>query len=92
MQLHRVPIGIVADSLTFSGGAILTRDAFVRLKELNRNRLDARFRQEFPRLNLTDDELKAAVVSLRWTLAGVVLMVVGFLLQLLLRLIEWQSG
>jgi hypothetical protein len=92
MEMHRGLIGIVADSLTFFGGAILTRDAFLRLKELNRNRIDARFREEFPRLNLTDDELKAAVVSLRWTLAGFVLIVVGFLAQLLLRLIEWQSG
>jgi hypothetical protein len=92
VELHRVLIGIAADSLTFLGGAILTRDAFLRLKELNRSRIDARFREEFPRLNLTDDEMKAAVVSLRWTLAGLFLMAVGFLTQLLLRVIDWQSG
>jgi len=90
IEAHRVSIGILADSLTFLGGLILIRDAFRRLKELNKNRIDVRFRTEFPRLNLTDDEWKAAVVSVRWTLAGFVLLLVGFLSQLLLRLIERQ--
>ena len=87
IRAQQVAIGILADSLTFCGGVILTRDAFLRIKELNRNRIDSRFREEFPRLNLTDEELRAALVSLRWTLAGVVLMVVGFLFQLLLRVL-----
>lgn len=79
--------GILADSLTFAGGCILTRDAFLRLRELRRGRLDERFRVEFPRLSLTDDEWKAAVTAMRWTVAGFGLMVMGFLLQLGLRLV-----
>jgi hypothetical protein len=90
IEAHRVSIGILADSLTFIGGSILTRDAFLRLKELNKNRIDVRFRTEFPRLNLTDDEWKTALISVRWALAGFVLLLVGFLFQLLLRLIERQ--
>lgn len=81
-------IGILADSLTFVGGAILTRDAFLRLTELKKSRIDVRFSAEFPRLNLTDEEWKAAVVSLRWALAGFLLIAIGFLAQLLLRLIK----
>jgi hypothetical protein len=85
---HRLVIGILADSVTFAGGCILTRDAFLRLRELKRSRLDERFQEEFPRLNLTDDEWKAAVTAMRWTLSGFGLMMLGFLLQLLLRVVE----
>jgi hypothetical protein len=85
---HRLSLGILADTLTFLGGTILTRDAFMRLKELEKNRTDTRFRSEFPRLNLTDEEWKAALVSVRWELAGFVLLVMGFLAQLLLRLLD----
>jgi hypothetical protein len=88
LQAHHVQIGILADFLTFVGGFILARDAFLRLKELKKHRVDTRFSAEFPRLNLTDDEWDAAVLSLRWTLAGFALLLLGFLLQLLLRLIN----
>jgi hypothetical protein len=85
---HRLLIGIFADTVTFLGGCLLARDAFLRLRELKKERVDARFRAEFPRLNLTDDEWRAAVVSLRWAFAGFVLLVLGFLMQLLLRVVE----
>jgi hypothetical protein len=85
---HHALIGILADTLTFGGGCVLTRDAFLRLRELRRSRVDKRFRAELPRLNLTDDEWKAALAALRWTLAGFGLMVFGFLLQLVLRFME----
>jgi hypothetical protein len=85
---HRLSIGILADSLTFLGGLILTRDAFLRLRDLKKNRVDLRFRAEFPRIHLTDEEWKAAVISVRWTLTGFVLILLGFFFQLLLRLIE----
>jgi hypothetical protein len=85
---HRAWLGILADSLTFLGGVILARDAFLRLNELKKSRIDVRFLREFPRLNLTDEEWKAALVSVRWTVAGFGLIVVGFLAQLLLRLVE----
>jgi hypothetical protein len=85
IEAHRVSIGIFADSLTFLGGCILARDAFLRLKELKNKRTDTKFRSEFPFLNLTDDEWNKAVVSVRWALAGFVLLIAGFLLQLLLR-------
>lgn len=90
LHANHVCVGILADSLTFLGGFILARDAFLRLRELKKSRIDARFRREFPRLNLTDDEWRAAVVSLRWTLAGFVLLLLGFLTQLVVRLIEWR--
>jgi hypothetical protein len=88
IEAHRAIIGILADTLTFLGGCLLARDAFLRLKDLKSKRIDEAFRREFPRLNLTDDEWNAAVVSLRWALAGFVLMVLGFLAQLLLRFVE----
>ncbi len=88
LHANHALIGIFADSLTFLGGFILARDAFLRLKELKKNRVDTRFRTAFPRLNLTDEEWNAAAASLRWTLAGFVVLLAGFLLQLLLRLIE----
>jgi len=88
IHAHRLLVGIFADSLTFIGGFILARDAFLRLRELDRNRIDVQFRGEFPRLNLTDGEWRAALVSLRWVLAGFVLLLLGFLAQLLLRLAE----
>jgi len=90
IEAHLVSIGIFADTLTFLGGCLLARDAFLRLKELKSKRIDEGFRREFPRLNLTDDEWMSAVASLRWALAGFVLLVLGFLAQLLLRLIEAQ--
>jgi hypothetical protein len=90
IETHRVLIGILADTSTFLGGSLLARDAFLRLKDLKKKRIDEEFRREFPRLNLTDDEWKAAILSLRWALAGFVLVAVGFLFQLLLRLIEAQ--
>ncbi len=90
IEAHRVLIGILADTLTFLGGCLLARDAFLRLKDLKKKRIDEEFRREFPRLNLTDDEWKAAILSLRWALAGFVLVSVGFLFQLLLRLAEAQ--
>ena len=90
IEAHRVLIGILADTLTFLGGCLLASDAFLRLKDLKKKRIDEEFRREFPRLNLTDEEWKAAIVSLRWALAGFVLVSVGFLFQLLLRLAEAQ--
>jgi hypothetical protein len=84
-RANHVAIGVLADTLTFAGGCILTRDAFLRLRELRRSRLDERFRVEFPSLNLSDDQWRAAVTAMRWTVAGFGLMVLGFLLQLGLR-------
>jgi hypothetical protein len=85
---HLVCIGILADTLSFLGACILARDAFLRLKELKRKRIDEEFQRQFPRLNLTDDEWEAALVATRWTLTGFVLLVLGFSSQLLLRFIE----
>jgi hypothetical protein len=87
-KANHVVFGILADSLTFAGGCILTRDAFLRLRELRRSRLDERFKAKFSRLNLTDAEWEAAVTAMRWTFAGFGLMVLGFLLQLMLRMVE----
>jgi hypothetical protein len=85
---YHVEFGILADSLTFLGGFILARDAFLRLKELKKHRIDVEFSSEFPALKLTDEEWKTAILALRWTLAGFVLLLAGFFLQLLLRFVE----
>jgi hypothetical protein len=87
-RANHVALGMLADSVTFAGGCILTRDALLRLRELRRSRVDQRFKEEFPKLNLTDDEWEAAIAALRWTVAGFGLMVLGFLLQLGLRAVE----
>ena len=83
---NRLAIGILADSLTLAGAAILARDALLRLNELERKRADRRFRNEFPLLNLADEEWKSVVISVRWALGGFVSLLLGFILQLLLRI------
>jgi hypothetical protein len=83
---HHLCIGILADTLSFLGACILARDAFLRLGELKSERVDEAFRRQFPKLNLTDAEWKRALVSMRWTLAGFVLLVLGFLSQLLVQI------
>jgi len=90
IHLHRLGIGIMADSLTFLGALILARDAFLRLRELKRARIDKRFSTENPRLNLTDDELEGATAAVRWALRGFVLLMAGFLGELLVRIAEAQ--
>jgi hypothetical protein len=83
---HRFLIGVLADSVTFLGGAMLTRDAFRRLRDLKNKRTDDEFRRTFPRLNLTDQDWKDAARAMRWTLAGFGLIAAGFACQLLLRM------
>lgn len=92
IEAHRTAIGLFADASTFLGASLLARDAFLRLRELQRKRIDEEFRREFPKLNLTDDEWRAALVSMRWALAGFILLLLGFLCQLALRFVEWNSG
>ena len=86
--MDHAALGVAADTLTFAGGVLLARDAFSRLRELERQRIDQRFRNEFPKLNLTDEDWAAAVRSMRWTTVGFVLLVFGFLCQLVLRALE----
>jgi len=92
IELHRNGIGLLADTLTFLGGCLLARDAFLRLVEIKRKRTDEEFRRQFPKLNLTDTEWKAALNAIRWALCGFVLLLLGFFCQLLLRLIEWHHS
>ncbi len=93
-EAHRLAAGIVADSLTFFGGLILTRDAVLRLKDLKKKRTDEEFCRRFSGLNLTDDEWKEATTSVRWAVAGCALLGAGFFLQLVVRILELggQSG
>jgi hypothetical protein len=88
LHLHHRALGLLADSLTFLGGFLLARDAFLRLRQLKNSRTDTRFRREFPHLHLTDEEWREALIALRWTLAGFALIVAGFACQLLLRFLE----
>jgi len=85
IQEHKFLIGVVADSLTFLGGALLARDAFRRLRDLKDKRTDDEFRRTFPKLNLSDQDWDDAIRAMRWTLAGFGLIVVGFACQLVLR-------
>jgi len=85
LYVHRFCFGILADSLTFLGGLLLTRDAFRRLKDLKDKRTDEEFRRRFPKLNLTDQEWCDAIAAMRWTVGGFGLIAAGFACQLLLR-------
>jgi hypothetical protein len=87
-QAHRLAIGIFADVLTFVGGVILSRDALLRLRELRKQRIDESFRHRFAGLNLTDEEWRGAVISVRWALAGFLMLVAGFFLQFVERILE----
>lgn len=90
IEAHRASIGFLADGLTFVGGGLLARDALLRLRELHRSRVDEEFKRQFPKLNLTDKEWQAAIVTMRWTVAGFALMALGFACQLLLRFVDMK--
>ncbi|MGD0628339.1 MAG: hypothetical protein ABR987_03255 [Terracidiphilus sp.] len=66
----------------------MARDAFMRLRELKTHRVDAEFDDDFYGVNLTDNEMKAAVCALRLTFLGFALILLGFFFQLLLRFAE----
>ncbi|MDR3753321.1 MAG: hypothetical protein P4K93_04470 [Terracidiphilus sp.] len=85
---HRFILGILADFLTFLGGAFLAWDAFYRLRDLKSKRVSDEFRRTFPKLNLTDKEWRDALNSVRRAFYGAILLVAGFLLQILLRFAE----
>jgi hypothetical protein len=88
IHANQLLFGLLADSLTFLGGCLLARDAFLRLRELRRSRIDVEFRRRFPGVNLSDEELAASVKAMAWTVAGFLLLALGFLCQLLLRAAE----
>jgi hypothetical protein len=88
IHAHKFALGLIADVLTFAGAAALARDAFRRMADLRRARKDAEFRRAYSTLHLSDEELKAASVSVRWAFAGFGLMCLGFLCQLALRFCE----
>ena len=77
--------GICGCVLTFVGGGLLALDALMRMRDLRRKRTDTEFRREFPQLNLTDEELKAARTRVGWAIAGFVLLTLGFLCELVDR-------
>jgi hypothetical protein len=85
---HRFLVGMLADFLTFLGGAFLAWDAFYRLRDLKNKRVSDEFRRTFPKLNLTDKDWKDALNSVRRAFFGAILLVAGFLCQILLRFAE----
>ncbi len=85
---HRFLVGILADLLTFLGGAFLAWDAFYRLRDLKNKRIDGEFRRTFPKLNLTDKDWEQARNSVKRAFYGAILLVAGFFLQILLRCAE----
>lgn len=84
----RLIVGIAADCLTFGGGLILARDGFQRLRDLHDARIEERFRERFPHLELVDPELGRARVSVRWVWRGMSLVALGFALQILSRILD----
>jgi high-affinity Fe2+/Pb2+ permease len=85
---HLLWFGILSDVLNFAGALVLGYDAFLRLRDVANKRLDEQFRSTFPKLNLTDDDWETALWSVRRALAGTVLLLAGFFVQILLRLAE----
>jgi hypothetical protein len=84
----RLIVGISADLLTFAGGLILARDGFQRLKDLHDSKIDDRFRKQFPNLNMVDAEKRRARVSVRWAWRGMILIALGFVLEIISRCLE----
>ncbi|HTW79765.1 MAG TPA: hypothetical protein VME23_09510 [Terracidiphilus sp.] len=84
----RLIVGISADLLTFAGGLILARDGFQRLKDLHESKIDDRFRKQFPNLNMVDAEKRRARVSVRWAWRGMILIALGFVLEIISRCLE----
>lgn len=86
-HLHLV-LGIAADCLTFGGALLLAGDGFQRLKELNATKINERFRAAFPNLNLADGETAHAKKSERWAWRGLSLLTLGFVLEIMVRILE----
>jgi hypothetical protein len=84
----RLVVGVGADCLTFGGALLLARDGFQRLKELNARKIGVRFREAFPKLNLADEEAVRARNSGRWAWRGLILLFLGFALQIVVRILE----
>jgi hypothetical protein len=87
-QHVRLIVGILADLVTFVSGLLFARDAFVRLKELNEARISERFQEQFPGLNMADPAAGRARMSKRWALRGLVLLGMGFVLQIVTRFLD----
>jgi hypothetical protein len=84
----RLIVGLSADFLTFAGGLILARDGFQRLKDLHDSKIDDRFRKQFPKLNMVDADKGRARVSVRWAWRGMILIALGFVLEIISRFLE----
>jgi hypothetical protein len=84
----RLAVGISADFLTLVGALILARDAFNHLKDLQDRKINLAFRREFRDVQIEDDEEMAARTAVRMAARGFLILVTGFLLQVLSRLAE----
>lgn len=82
---HRLTLGILADVITFLGGAVLSWDVFFGPRNLKTKRIVDAFRTTFPKLNLKDAELEEARKSVWRAVSGAGLLVVGLICQILLR-------
>ncbi len=88
MAHPRLVLGIGADVLTFVGALLLARDGFQRLKEVNATKVDQRIRKEFPNVNFVDTEATQAKMSEQWAWRGFVILLLGFALQIIVRIME----
>lgn len=88
MEHLRLVTGLSADCLTFFGALVLARDGFLRLRDLSESKIEARFRKQFPNLNLEDAEEDRARASRRWALRGLVLVAAGFVFEIAARFLE----
>jgi hypothetical protein len=85
---HRLSLGLAADAITLIGALVLTTEAFGRLRDLAGNRLQKKFDELYPDLPLVDQEAAAAKRIVRLAYLGCLLMILGFVLQALTRVVE----
>ena len=84
---YRLLIGLSADLLTFGGGLLLARDAFLHLKDLQDRRVDEEFERRFgKRLPLKNTKEQEAKTAVKLAIRGGAILLIGFILQILARL------
>ena len=88
LEAHKRGLGILADLLTFGGSVLLAIDAPRRLKDLHAAKTHAEFQSALPGVRLVDKEEAIAKRSRIRGIAGIYSMAIGFLVQLILRLMD----
>jgi len=85
----KVYIEMLADAANLSGAVVLARDAFGRKRELRDRQLLEAVATALPNVVFEPADRTLAVISVRWARWGVGLLIGGFSVQLLTRLLEF---